>query len=549
MYRKVPLVLSLVVALGTVGIGPPAAADRVPSDATWRMEWFPSQDGTLLRAEVFLPKDREENDRHPVILSIGPYFGRNAMEQDPGETGPILRFNDLITEGRIFERGYAYIQVDSRGYGGSQGCNDFGGPGEQMDTEAAVNWAARQPWSNGNVGMWGKSYDAWTQVMALAENPVGLKAAVVQSPLIEAYRGMFMNGVHYSAGWYATPSLYGAYDLLPNVAGDSAPEEFLYPAMGTLTNPTCNAQNSLLTTLPDHDLDYWQRRDVVDAAGRSDVPVIWSHGVNDANTKASNFLDVYARLRGPKRVWYGQWHHVRGNESDLVGKTGFMDEAMDWFDHYLKGLPLKRHPGAVIQDGAGKWRTEDSWPPKDAKGYRFPVRQGTYTDEPGNSAANVSGGTWTFTQPAPYDVRYAGSPRLNLTVDGLVPNANLIALLYDVGPDGDAILMSRGAYLVEQAGKIAFDLYPQDWLIRKGHRIGLLLTGSDDTWFTPTPTGSDVTVSAGRFTIPFLRFERTPNLMGKPAEAQGGVPRITIDSGTIEQNEMEGDFPPAPQRR
>jgi alpha/beta superfamily hydrolase len=63
--------------------------------------------------------------------------------------------------------------VDSRGYGSSGGCYDLGGSGEQADAKAAVEWAASQSWSTGKVGMWGKSYDAWTQVMAMATKAKG----------------------------------------------------------------------------------------------------------------------------------------------------------------------------------------------------------------------------------------------------------------------------------------------------------------------------------------------------------------------------------------
>ncbi|MGH2739452.1 MAG: CocE/NonD family hydrolase [Actinomycetota bacterium] len=539
-------VLSFLLFSGLV-LAVPAAAEPVPEGATWTQLWLPSQDGTLLRADLMLPANRAEGDRHPVILSIGPYFGRNPLNMSPGDTGPFLRFNDLITEGRIFERGYAYMQVDSRGYGGSQGCNDFGGPGEQMDTEAAVNWAARQPWSNGNVGMWGKSYDAWTQVMALAENPVGLKAAVIQSPLLEAYRGMFMNGVHYDSGWYATPTLYRAFDLAPTSTSDAEPEEHLYPAMGTLTNPACNVETTALTTIYDHDLEYWQRRDIIDAAARSRVPVLWSHGFNDANTKADNFMEVWSRLKGPKRAWFGQWDHVRGNESAAVGRLGFMDEAMDWFDHYLKGMPLVKHPAIEIQDGDGKWRTERAWPPRDAKGHAFSLNPGAYTDEAGNQAALPGAGAWTFTEPAPYDIRYAGTPVVTADVQTLVPNVNLVALLYDVAPDGAAKFMSRGAFLVEEAGEVSFALYPQDWLLRKGHRIGLQLAGADDSWFTPIHTGTDATVSGGTVEIPFLGAVREANLKGTLAAAQGGVPAPRLDPQMVEDNTVDGNYPRAPR--
>lgn len=188
--RKITLTVCLVLLAGLVVTPVPAVADEVPKDATWSQVFFPSEDGTMLHADVFLPKDRRVNDQHPVILSIGPYFGTNALNGSPGtESGPIMRFADMVLGGNIFERGYAYVQVDSRGYGGSEGCYDYGGEGEQMDAASAVEWAARQPWSNGRVGMWGKSYDAWTQVMALANRPSGLEAAVVQSDHDPVRRG------------------------------------------------------------------------------------------------------------------------------------------------------------------------------------------------------------------------------------------------------------------------------------------------------------------------------------------------------------------------
>ena len=60
------------------------------------------------------------------------------------------------------ERGYTYVMVDLRGFGGSDGCLDWAGPGEQSDVVNAVQWAASQPWSTGKVGMYGKSYDGVT---------------------------------------------------------------------------------------------------------------------------------------------------------------------------------------------------------------------------------------------------------------------------------------------------------------------------------------------------------------------------------------------------
>lgn len=514
-------------------------AAAVPDGATWEQVWFPSGDGTMLRADVLLPTDRDPDDRHPVILSIGPYYGRNALNHGVGATGPVMRFADVIEGGDIFNRGYAWVQVDSRGFGGSGGCNDFGGRGEQMDTTAAVNWAATQDWSNGRVGMWGKSYDAWTQVMALAENPVGLKATVIQAPLIETYRGMWMNGVHYNTGWYITPSLYAAYDLAPATPGDPHPEEYLWTTAGTATNPDCYAENVAFPFVHERSIPYWQERDIVQLASMSEVPTIWTMGTNDVNTKPDNFLDVYTHLQGPKRAWFGQWAHDRANEVEYVGRDGFIDQAMDWFDHYLKGLPLVEHPGAEIQDNEGAWRSEAQWPPADATDHDLPVQPGTYADD---ASSSNDRGIWSITEPAPYDLRIAGEPRLSVDVDIQVPLANLVAQLYDIAPDGHATLITRGAYRLEESGEISFALYPNDWIVRPGHRLGLRIS-SYDSLFHTIGTQTDVELVDGALALPYLRWERVSDLEGGPTTRS--TPTTTVDEETIEANTVEATFPPA----
>src|SRR5688572_22989548 len=133
-----------------------------------------------------------------------------------------------------------------------------------------------------------------------------------------------------------------------------------------------------------------------------------------------------------------------------------MDEAMAWFDHYLKGLPLKRYPNVEVQDNEGKWRTERAWPPADARPYALPLRPGGYVDNGGNDASAPVSGTWTFSQPAPYDAHFAGEPRLTVEIDTDLPNARVIGLLYDVDHSGNARLISRGAYLVPESGKASY---------------------------------------------------------------------------------------------
>ncbi len=539
------LALSAAVLAG-VALMAPAQAAPVPEGSTWTEQWLDSGDGTKLHADVMLPAASKPGQKHPVILSIGPYFGSGSQQTqyDPLNEGPADRFNDLVEQGRIFEKGYALVYVDSRGYGSSGGCNDLGGKGEQMDVKAAVEWAAKQPWSTGKVGMWGKSYDAWTQVMALATKPKGLAATVIQSPLIDGYRLAFENGVHWSATWYATPGLYANYDVTPPSTQDATPDEFVQSTSGTATHPDCYATNLTQTLNPDRTTPYWKERDIVAAAGASKVPTMWSFGFNDVNTKPTNLFDVYSKLTGPKRAWFGQWDHVRGNEDALVGREGFMDEAMSWLDHYLKGKPLKALPKHEVQDGDGKWRTEASCPPADAVRRTMPLTTGSYADERGNSASAPTGsGVWSVSQPAPHDVRLAGLTKLTVEATTSTPlGGNLVGLLYDVAEDGGARLITRGAYKLPASGTTAFEMWPADWLLPKGHRLAVQLSAEDSTVYQPTYTGSTVSIVKASVSLPLLTKKRTSNLAGEEAAAQAKVATPTLDEASLEGREVKADF-------
>lgn len=260
-------------------------------------------------------------------------------------------------------------------------------------------------------------------------------------------------------------------------------------------------------------------------------------------------MDIWTNLNGPKRAWFGQYDHVRGNEANLVGREGFLDEAMRWFDRYLKGnkkAGVEKDPGVEIQQGDGKWRAEKAWPPLDAKRYTMPVKPGTYVDEDGNSAdgSSAGNGTWSVSQKLPNDVHLAGVTRLTAKVETTVPNAHLVGLLYDIDNKGVAKVITRGAYLLREGGKVSFDLYPQDWRIEQGHRIGVLLSGSDDSWFMPGVTGTDVNVTGGDVTMPFLRYDRDNFLKGGPATAMSTRQPFQVDAEVLKTRGVKAKLPP-----
>ena len=171
---------------------PPRAPPRSPRAPSWSQATFPSTDGVKLHADILRPKDLPADAKTPVILSIGPYFNHSGQTgpagpvedaaYDPvGPPRPVRPLQDFVDGAKLMERGYTFVMVDLRGFGGSTGCLDWGGPGEQADVVNAVEWAASQPWSTGKVGMYGKSYDGVTGLIGVNQRPEGWRPSSPRS--------------------------------------------------------------------------------------------------------------------------------------------------------------------------------------------------------------------------------------------------------------------------------------------------------------------------------------------------------------------------------
>jgi predicted acyl esterase len=547
-----------------VGVAVPAAAQAADAENayTWSEAYIPTADPTVeLHADVLTPKGLPAGAKTPVIMVVSPYLnhaGMTILDYDPTRAdGPQAYYTELNEIGRPWARGYTVVLVDLRGFGGSSGCNDFGGPGEQSDVKTAVEWAADQQWSTGKVGLFGKSYDGWTVIMGLATKPRGLAAAVPLAPIIDGYRTLYMNGLHYGPGWWATPAVYQAQDAMPGTVNDNA-AYWQHIALGT--NPACHAsQIALQNGLQDKDdpLGFWAARDLVARARTSTVPTFWEHGFLDINAKPDNFLDVMSGQRGSEiRGWFGQWPHDRPNK-ELLGRDGFYLETMRFFDRHLKGdTTVPADPAFRIQDNVGRWRTEEQWPPADAAPFSMPIKAGTFTDTADNSAENGAllgtpgHGTWTFSQPMPYTVHLSGVPKVSVDVTTTGPRTNLVGLLYDLDAAGKATLITRGAFAVKQSGAVAFETFPQDWRLLPGHRIGVLISGSDESLWNPVHSQTTATVRGGTVTLPALARLRTfeSTSVGKPSSAMKARPvPFTVSAATIAAGSEQVALPPQQQ--
>jgi predicted acyl esterase len=553
--RRTARLTLAVCALALAGASAAHAAPP-PANAKWTQATIPSTGGVKLHADVLRPKNLPAGRKTPVIVSIGPYFNHSGQTGPLGPVedtpynpatadGPSDRFYDYIKGAKVLERGYTWVQVDLRGFGGSTGCLDWAGPGEQADVRAAVQWAATRSFSTGKVGMYGKSYDGVTGLIGVKLRPKGLKAVVAQEPVYDLYRYLYMNRTRYLNS-VATPNLYNTIAATPGPITDQLAYN-LNSVVGT--PPGCPAENFLAQQEQNHGAAYWKPRNLITGLRGKRTPLFLTQGLLENNTKPDGMRDAFNAVKGPKRAWFGMWDHVRGNDRDpdrnnrlKMGRPGWFDETMQFYDRYLKGKKAKkRYPRIALETNDGKWRPESVWPPRDAFRATAKLKTGTYSDDGLNNGSGDGGtppfglGVWTFSPRFGHEVRIAGTPRASVDTNAQ-PGANLYVDVYDVGPDNKATILSRGAYLLKGPGRVAFNLYDQDWVFAKGHRIGVLITGGQAEWWSQPPTGQQVKVRSASLSLPYLGCQRNQRTVGAPStrlEDYRDVAPFSVSAQTI----------------
>jgi len=351
----------------------PPAGDSVRVDSAVSV---PMRDGVVLRAHVWRPAT---GARVPVLITRTPY-GRGE-----DATGP-----DFIRQ--AIAHGYAVVVQDVRGRHGSDGEYE---PyrHEGKDGYDTIEWAARQPWSNGAVGTFGLSYPGAVQWLAAVERPPSLKAMVpamtYATPESFWYSGGVWDGSWLDWTWWnIAPDLRRRLDR-------PGPRTDAEAAAAWERDGDRARRHRPLLTLPDFQgvapwyyewmrhppRDPWWswatlegRYDRVGAAvlnlsGWFDEP----YGPAGAVTNYTGL--VRARHPGAARTGLilGAWTH--GVDAVGQGKAGDRDFGKDaaidytttvlrWMDRHLKGMEGggDEPPVRVFVMGANRWRASETWP-------------------------------------------------------------------------------------------------------------------------------------------------------------------------------------------
>ncbi len=180
------------------------------------IEWdvpVPMDDGLVLRADVFRPRDP---GRYPVILTYGPYAKGLAFQDGYPDQWRLMTTQhpdvargssnayqnwEVVDPEKWVPSGYACVRVDSRGAGRSPGRLDPYSPRETRDLYECIEWAAAQPWSTGKIGLNGISYYAMNQWHVAGLHPPHLAAMCVWEGAADFYRDATHHGGILSSFW------------------------------------------------------------------------------------------------------------------------------------------------------------------------------------------------------------------------------------------------------------------------------------------------------------------------------------------------------------
>lgn len=298
-------------------------------------------DGAVLHATVVRP--RGVSGPQPAALSFNVYA---------------TRVNDLILAKTAAVHGFVGVVANTRGKRVDSGpIEPF--RHEPRDTHAVLDWIVEQPWSNGDVAVWGGSYGGYAAWAALkdphpAVGAVAAHAAALPGLGLPMFNNVFLNA-NYCWAFHVTNNRTLDYEPCADGQRWATMQQEYYETGRPYREIDAidGTPNPLLQEWLDHPAfdEYWQRLvPFGDDFADIDVPVLTITGYYDDgqisalhyfnehyrhNSEAEHYL-VISPADHPGAQW-GSPKELRGYTLDPGARISPPDLTFEWFDHVLRG--------------------------------------------------------------------------------------------------------------------------------------------------------------------------------------------------------------------
>ena len=528
------------------------------------------RDGVRIATTLHLP---DGDGPWPALVEALPY------RKDDLTAGYRAEYQRLAEE-----FGYLVCRVDVRGTGSSEGTPVGEYTQAELDDVAEViGWLAAQPWSNGNVGMYGTSWSGFNSLQVAMLRPPALKAICS----IFASDDRYADDVHFFGGvkkqldlvdWPIYMEAENALPPVPRVYGEGWREVWERRVTGYVP---------WLFDWLEHQTydDWWKHGSLIQDYGAIEAATMLVTGWADGYKNIA--LRGMAELRCPRRLLAGPWAHADVETSRPGPNIDLVPEMVRWWDRWLKGLDngvdreppivvfMRRPtpPAADLATYRGEWRFEPGWPLERSREHPLVLadaganRQGAGPDDlevrgdVGWTAwINCAGGMpWGQPQdqrpdeafslvydwePLRDELEILGHPRVRARIRSSAPVAFLSAKLCDVHPDDTSQLVTRGilnlthrrsrerpeALVPGETYEVELELEVTAWVFERGHRVRLDLAGTDWPTCFPPPGPVTLTVERSGTTLVLPTLEGPSPIAEKPSLPAPRKPQAANES-------------------
>jgi putative CocE/NonD family hydrolase len=464
---------------------------------------------------------------------------------------------------------------------------------EHDDALDVIAWIAAQSWCTGKVGMMGKSWGAYNSLQVAALRPPALKAIIAVMGTDDRYAEC----IHYSGGclmldnfwWGCIMQIFNARPPDPAIVGDAWRRIWLERLHAETFWPEIWLQHQTLD-------GYWKHGSVAFDYGAITCPT-WFWG-GWADLYRDTPFRLAEHLQSPHRVTVGPWAHLYPHEGLPKPAVGFLQEALRWWDRWLRDAPneVMREPPFqfYMMDGVppqssyaerpGRWIGESRWPSANVQVRRFALndRRLDADAQPERALAvcspqslGLAGGEWgSFAvqgdQPLDQRLEIAGAlefdgeslsqplellgnARVALALASDRARAQVAVRLIDVAPDGRAMLVARGFLnLSQRAGReapaalepharyqVEVQLTGTAYVFPRGHRLRIAISSTYWPILWPSPEPVTLTVFTGACAL-LLPIRTAPSgeadLAQPPPVAGPASPLATVRPGSVERS-------------
>ncbi len=363
---------------------------------------IPARDGVILRADVRRPK---KDGKYPVLIFRTPY-GKNEGDEENEKT-----FAEAV------RRGYAMVVCDVRGRYASDG-EFVAYQNEGKDGYDTIEWAAKQPWSDGNIGTFGLSYPCAVQWLAAVETPPHLKAMVpAMGPSTIGPQAIYFGGV-FESGWanWCYVNMSPDTRVRKNLPGPRSIDEAKagWKKLGdtdgiqgwipSLEMPHLRDTEPYYYTWLEHGPydPWWEWGNMQTKYGNVKAAVLSLSGWHDEPYGSEGAITNFAGLAKARsgesdpgnKLILGPWiHGVDATGKDIAGnrtlgpaaKINYHQVVLDWMDRYVRGIKNGVDDWPNVQAyvmGSDTWKTGKTWPLPD------PVAETLYFAPPAEPGGN-----------------------------------------------------------------------------------------------------------------------------------------------------------------